>query len=155
LTFRFSIDDIIKKIADGSLKSGMEKLKSQLQSFCDIYPKTSAQLQPEPPTVTSSGNCHFGQPILLAVMTYFFIKIYVWTRIQGRRMQREAAGGGGLPLKKWHLILRLKFCTGNVVNRWNSTDTWLPVVNIARQFRHWLQHLHFRSLHDAKWPAQL
>jgi hypothetical protein len=78
LTFRFSIDEIIKKIADGSLKSAMEKLKSQLQSFCDIYPKTSAQLQPEPPTVTaSSGNCHFGQPILLAVMTYFFIKIYV------------------------------------------------------------------------------
>jgi hypothetical protein len=51
----------------------MEQLKSQLQSICEYYPKTSAQLQPEP----SSGTCHFGQPILLAVMTYFFIKIYV------------------------------------------------------------------------------
>ncbi|CAB4037358.1 Hypothetical predicted protein [Paramuricea clavata] len=71
------IDEIIKKVADGPVKSVIEKLKSVLQSICNNYPKTSAQLQPEPPTVTSSGNCHFGQPILLAVMIYFFIKIYV------------------------------------------------------------------------------
>ena len=66
---------LLEHPSDGSI---MNTLKNHLETICDKYPKSSAQLQPNPPTVavliTSSGHMQYGHPILLGVMAYFIIK---------------------------------------------------------------------------------
>ena len=69
---------LLKLLEHPSYESIVNTLKSQLESICDTYPKFSAQLQPNPPTVaaliTSSGYIQYGHPIPLGVMAYFIIK---------------------------------------------------------------------------------
>ena len=77
-----SFDEPLSKLSGYPLYENMvNSLKTQLESSCNTYPKSSAQLQPNPPTVSSSGNVKFGDLFLLALLAYFFIKTYVWTFI--------------------------------------------------------------------------